>query len=133
MPANAIRSIDLTIYGQQIDAPAFAIGETTQLNLTLQNPADRSAFDLTGATVTLDICDLDVYQLPAHPPLVSKVATIVGPATDGEVTVTIASADTLALAPKTYGLDVFVTDASGNKFQILPFAFVSLLPSSLSS
>jgi hypothetical protein len=61
------------------------------------------------------------------------VGTIVGAPTDGEATVTIASADTLALAPKTYGLDIFVTDVSGNKLQILPFAFVSLLPASISS
>jgi hypothetical protein len=133
MPANAIRQISLTLYGNSVEGLSFTVGETVQWNLTLQDPGTRAPLDLTNANVILSLCDLDVSQLPIQPPLISRQADIVGAPTTGIAQAVFASGDTVptpatALAPKLYGLDVYVTDVDGNRLQTMLFAFVALSP-----
>lgn len=128
MGTPAVRNIDLTVYGQSVEGLAWAIGETVNVNLRVLNPSTRAPFDLSGAALIVSICDLDLYGLPSQPPLISRQATITDP-TNGLAFAPFASGDTAALAPNSYGVDIYTIDTSGNRLQTMLSGTLTLLPS----
>jgi len=132
MPANAIKTIPLTLYGNSVEGLAFTVGETVLWRLLLQDFDTRLPLDLTGANVVLAFCALS-FGLPTQPPLISRQATISNTPTNGTATATFAAGDTAptpatALVPGSYGLDIFLTDASGDRLQTMTFSIVTLQP-----
>jgi hypothetical protein len=130
--SSAIKDIFLTLHGQEVDGLSVAIGETVDWHLTLQDSTTLDAFNLTGANVVLALSKLDARSQPLAPPIFARQADIVV-AADGTALAQWVAGDTYrtpALAPGMYGLEVWLTDADGNRLASLPVGRVRLTASS---
>lgn len=129
---STLHQIELTLYGQEIEGLAVPIGGTVHWVLHLQDPISRQPIDLTGGNVILSLSQLDVKGNPILPALISRQANITAPATGGNVTADWVSGDTAPLnaplSPGVYGLDVWITDASGNRQQTMTHSYLTLMP-----
>lgn len=90
-------------------------GETGQIDLTVVTQAG-AAYDLTGASLTLSV------RLGSQL-LLSRGGTINSPSTGGTAFFPLVIADTVNLSNNglrtSYTFDIWVTDASGNRFQVI--------------
>jgi hypothetical protein len=108
---------------QDLSWPA---GETGQINITLRLPSG-AAYDLTGGQVLFTV------RNRAGVIVLSRQATINTPASGGTVYVPLVVADTVSLAPlngatAALSYDVWVTDASGNRYQAVPLSRFTVTP-----
>lgn len=126
----AIVKIPLTLFGQTIAGISIPVGSTVEWDLAIQDPVTRAPFDLTGANVVLALSQLDATSNPlkGRAPLISRQATISSPSTAGNAVANWVANDTALFLPGAYGLEVWLTDASGNRLQSLAFVDVQLSP-----
>ncbi len=123
---SAITKFSLTLYGQRVAGISVPAGSTVEWDLAIQDPVARAAFDLTGANVVLALSRVDAAGRSSGAPLVARQATISSPASAGNCVVLWNAADTAAFLPGIYGLEVWLTDAAGNRLQALAFVEVLL-------
>lgn len=127
----AILQIPLTLYGQRETGVVVPIGSTVLWTLSLEDPFTRLPIDLTGSNVIMSVSSLDVRNQPTQPPLISRQATILSPATAGRCTVPWATGDTVInnvpVAPGQYAIDVWLTDGSGNRLELFLTGTIELL------
>jgi hypothetical protein len=101
---------------------AWPSGESGQINLAILNTSG-SAYDLTGGQVLFTARDAFGNVV------ISRQATINSPSSGGTCYFPLSVADTAGLAPLfdvALHYDCWVTDASGNRFQVVPFGTFSI-------
>lgn len=117
---STVKNFKFTLYGQKLDGISFPIGSSVTWTFDLEDPFTRDPIDLTvmGTNVTMSCAALDPRGNPSSTILISHQATpsmtpINRCVVDWTVGDTIPSG--VPFAPNQYAIDVWFTDASGNR------------------
>lgn len=92
-------------------------GESGTIGLIVYH-ADGTAFDLTSCQLLLAV----------NGTTISRQGTITTPASLGLASFPLVIADTLNMRPADYTFDVWLTDANGNRWQVVPASKWTVLP-----
>jgi len=92
-------------------------GEDTTITVRLDDAATADPYDLTGATVTLEMDNTDGSRF-------SKVGTVTAPATSGKCTFTISDVETSLLAAGTVGMEILIDVGADRRIVQFPSSIV---------